>query len=53
MNGNTEVDYRDPKVIRQMGIVALTKGLEPVGMAYLIQQYDRFQKQTRQGVVVL
>jgi hypothetical protein len=41
MNGNTAIDYRNPKVIRKMGIEALTKELGPVGMAYFIQQFDR------------
>jgi hypothetical protein len=41
MNGSTAIDYRNPKVIRKMGIDALTKELGPVGMAYFIQQYDR------------
>ncbi|MDR1580440.1 MAG: hypothetical protein LBS35_08785 [Synergistaceae bacterium] len=41
MNGNTAIDYRNPKVIRKMGVEALTKELGPVGMAYFIQQFDR------------
>lgn len=41
MNGNAAIDYRNPNVIRKMGIDALTKELGPVGMAYFIQQYDR------------
>ena len=41
MNGNTAVDYRNPIVIRKMGIDVLIKELGPVGMAYFIQQFDR------------
>jgi len=41
MNGSTAIDYRNPKLIRNMGIDALTKELGPVGMAYFIQQFDR------------
>jgi hypothetical protein len=41
MNGNAAIDYRNPNVIRKMGIEALTKELGPVGMAYFIQQFDR------------
>ena len=41
MNSNIAIDYRNPNVIRKLGIDALTKELGPVGMAYFIQQYDR------------
>ncbi|MDR1966128.1 MAG: hypothetical protein LBQ36_05420 [Synergistaceae bacterium] len=41
MNGNVVIDYRNPSIIRKMGIEALTKELGPVGMAYFIQQFDR------------
>jgi hypothetical protein len=41
MNGSAAIDYRNPKVIRKMGIEALTKELGPVGMVYFIQQFDR------------
>jgi len=41
MNGSIAIDFRNPKIIRKMGIDALTKELGPVGMAYFIQQYDR------------
>jgi len=41
MNGSTAIDYRNPNVIRKLGIDALTKELGPVGMVYFIQQYDR------------
>jgi hypothetical protein len=43
MNGNVAIDYRNPKVIRKIGIEALTKKLGPVGMVYFIQQFDRGQ----------
>jgi hypothetical protein len=35
------VDYRNPNVIRKLGIDVLTKELGPVGMAYFLWQYDR------------
>ena len=41
MNGNTAIDYRNPVIIRRLGIEALAKELGPVGMAYFIQQFDR------------
>jgi hypothetical protein len=41
MNDNAAIDYRNPNVIRKMGIEALTKELGPVGMVYFIQQFDR------------
>lgn len=41
MNGNAAIDYRNPNVIRKMGIDALTKELGPVGMAYFIRQFDK------------
>lgn len=34
------MDYRNPNMIRKMGIDALTKELGPVGMAQFIRQYD-------------
>jgi hypothetical protein len=34
-------DYRNPNLIRKLGIEALTKELGPVGMAYFIRQFDR------------
>jgi len=43
MNGNAAIDYRNPIVIRKMGIEALTAVLGPVGMVYFIQQFDRGQ----------
>jgi len=41
MKSNIAIDYRNPVVIRKMGIDALTKELGAVGMAYFIQQFDR------------
>ena len=41
MNGSTAIDFKNPIIIRKLGIDALTKELGPVGMAYFIQQYDR------------
>lgn len=41
MNTNTTADYRNPGLVRKMGIEALTKELGPVGMAYFIRQFDR------------
>jgi hypothetical protein len=41
MNSNVAIDYRNPNVIRKLGIEVLTKELGAVGMAYFIQQFDR------------
>ena len=41
MNGNVAIDYRNPGVIRKMGMEALMRELGPVGMAYFIQQFDQ------------
>jgi hypothetical protein len=41
MNTNTAVDYRNPGLVRRMGIEALAKELGPIGMVYFIQQFDR------------
>jgi hypothetical protein len=41
MNGSTAIDYRNPIVIRKLGIDVLTRELGPVGMAYFIRQYDK------------
>ena len=41
MNVNVALDYRNPSLVRRMGIEALIKELGPVGMAYFIQQFDR------------
>jgi hypothetical protein len=40
MSGNSARDFRNPSVIRKMGIDALTKELGAVGMAYFIRQFD-------------
>lgn len=40
MSGNAEINFRNPSVVRKLGIAALTKELGPVGMAYFIRQYD-------------
>ncbi|MDR1322663.1 MAG: hypothetical protein LBK56_14770 [Gracilibacteraceae bacterium] len=41
MNGNTAIDFRDPSVVRKMGMAALNKELGVVGTAYFIRQFDR------------
>ena len=41
MNADAAIDYRNPGLVRRMGIEALTKELGPVGMVYFIQQFDR------------
>ena len=40
MNANSAIDFRNPSLIRKMGIEALTKELGAVGMAYFIRQFD-------------
>ncbi|MDR0294510.1 MAG: hypothetical protein LBH95_10225 [Oscillospiraceae bacterium] len=40
MNSNTAAEFRNPTLIRKLGIEALTKELGPVGMAYFIRQFD-------------
>jgi hypothetical protein len=40
MNGSAAIDFRNPSVIRKLGITALTKELGAVGMAYFIRQFD-------------
>ena len=37
---NITTDYRNPSVIRKLGMDALVKELGPVGMAYFIRQFD-------------
>lgn len=37
---NLAIDYRNPAVIKKMGIEALAKQLTPVGMAYFLRQFD-------------
>jgi hypothetical protein len=34
------LDYRDPVLLRKMGIDALSNALSPVGMAYFLKQYE-------------
>ena len=34
-------DYRNPALIRKMGLEALTKELGPLGMAYFIRQFEQ------------
>lgn len=41
MSNNKAIDYRNSKLVHDMGIDALTKELGPVGMAHFIQQLDR------------
>ena len=41
MSANVVIDYRNPDLVRRMGIKALTKELGPVGMVHFIQQFDR------------
>ena len=40
MNGNLAMDYRNPMVLWQRGIDALTRELGPVGMAYFVRQFS-------------
>jgi hypothetical protein len=40
MNGDTAIDFRNPRVIRKLGIAALTKDLGLVGTAYFLRQFD-------------
>ena len=37
---NQAIDFRNPVVLRKMGIEALSKALSPVGMAYFLRQYE-------------
>ena len=39
MNGNLAIDYRNPSVVRRLGVQALVKELGPVGMAYFFRQF--------------
>jgi len=41
MDGSVAIDYRNPNIVRKLGLEALAEALGPVGMAYFIQQYDR------------
>lgn len=40
MNTNP-IDYRNPGLIRKIGLEALTRELGPLGMAYFIRQFER------------
>ncbi len=37
---NQAIDFRNPVLLRKMGIEALSKALTPVGMAYFLKQYE-------------
>ncbi len=37
---NLAIDFRNPVVLRNLGIDALVKELTPVGMAYFLRQYE-------------
>ena len=41
MYGNTALDYRNPSIIRKLGIDALIKELGAIGMAHFIRQFDK------------
>ncbi len=41
MNTNSAAGYRNPSLVRKVGLEALTKELGPVGMAYFMRQFDR------------
>ena len=40
MNSNVAINYRNPMVLRKLGIETLRKGIAAVGMAYFIRQYE-------------
>jgi hypothetical protein len=43
MNNNANIatiNFRNPGIVRKLGIAALTKELGVVGMAYFIRQFD-------------
>jgi hypothetical protein len=40
MNGNTAIDFRNPRIIHKLGITALTKELGAAGAAYFLRQFD-------------
>jgi len=37
---NKTINFRNPGIVRKLGIAALTKELGAVGMAYFIRQFD-------------
>lgn len=41
MNNDKNIDYRNPTIIRRMGINVLTKELGPIGMIYFMQLFER------------
>jgi hypothetical protein len=41
MSETMMIDFRDPKIVREVGLAALKKELGSVGTAYFIRQYDR------------
>lgn len=40
MMNNQAIDFRNPVMLRKLGIEALSKALTPVGMAYFLRQYE-------------
>ncbi len=40
MMNNQAIDFRNPVILRKMGIEALSRALTPVGMAYFLKQYE-------------
>lgn len=40
MDSNLAINYRNPIMVRKLGIEALCKELGSVGMAYFIRQYE-------------
>lgn len=40
MDGNTAIDFRNPCVVRKIGMAALTKELGAVGTTYFIRQFE-------------
>ena len=40
MNSSKTINFRNPGIVRKLGIAALTKELGAVGMAYFIRQFD-------------
>ena len=40
MNGNTTIDFRNPTLVRKVGMSALKKELGTAGTAYFIRQFS-------------
>jgi len=40
MNGNTAIDFRNPMIVRKVGMSALKKELGAVGATYFIRQFS-------------